>query len=195
MSYRQGQMYVTFGFMTMAYLILILLCAELSIIQCYLHLGAQDYRWWWRSFFSPGTFAFWFFLFSLRYFVYKTSFTGILSYLLFFGYTFIMVFLSCIVTGESGVVSGCALASVLPSLSISFPLSLLHLCRISAFLIPLFLPPFILFSLFTSFSPLRPSILSRLPSFPALSLTPSLPLTLPPDPSQAPLVLLHAYCS
>ena len=49
---------------------------------------------------SLGTTALYLFLFSVHYFVYKTTITGGLSYLLYFGYTFIMVFLFMILTGE-----------------------------------------------------------------------------------------------
>lgn len=48
----------------------------------------------------PGTTALYLFLFSVHYFVYKTTIIGGLSYLLYFGYTFIMVFLFWILTGE-----------------------------------------------------------------------------------------------
>ncbi|KAL5476329.1 hypothetical protein EMCRGX_G026258 [Ephydatia muelleri] len=47
-----GQMYYMFGFVFLAFLILILVCAETSILLCYFHLCSEDYRWWWRSFFS-----------------------------------------------------------------------------------------------------------------------------------------------
>ena len=92
-------MYYMFGFIMLAFLVLVVVCAQTSVLLCYFHLCSEDYRWWWRSFFSTGTTAFYLFLFSIHYFVYKTSITGSLSYLLYFGYTFIMVFLFFIMTG------------------------------------------------------------------------------------------------
>ena len=79
---------------------MVLVCAETSVILCFIHLCAEDYRWWWRSFFSAGTTAFYLFIYSIHYFFYNTSITGTLSYLLYFGYTFIMVFLFFIATGN-----------------------------------------------------------------------------------------------
>ena len=109
-----------FGFIMLAFIVLVVVCAQTSILLCYFHLCSEDYRWWWRSFFSTGecvcthlclivtchspthatgTTALYLFLFSIHYFIYKTSITGSLSYLLYFGYTFIMVSLFFILTG------------------------------------------------------------------------------------------------
>ena len=98
--FRSGQMYYMFGFIMLAFLVLVIVCAQTSVLLCYFHLCSEDYRWWWRSFFSTGTTAFYLFLFSIHYFVYKTSITGTLSYLLYFGYTSIMVFLFFVMTGN-----------------------------------------------------------------------------------------------
>ncbi|CAI8008776.1 Transmembrane 9 superfamily member 2 [Geodia barretti] len=95
-------MYYMFGFLLLAFVVLVVVCAQTSILLCYFHLCSEDYRWWWRSFFSTGTTAFYLFLFSLHYFVYKTTITGGLSYFVFFGYTFIMVFLFWILSGTIG---------------------------------------------------------------------------------------------
>ena len=100
---RSGQMYYMFGFIMLAFLVLIIVCAQIAVLLCYFHLCAEDYRWWWHSFFSTGSTAIYLSLFSLHYFVNKTSITGSLSYLLYFGYTFIIVFLFFIMTGERRV--------------------------------------------------------------------------------------------
>lgn len=98
-SCRTGQMYYMFGFVSLAFIILMVVCAETSILLCYFHLCTEDYRWWWRSFFSTGTTSFYFLLFSLHYF-FKAQITGSLSMLLFFGYTAIIVFLFFIFAGK-----------------------------------------------------------------------------------------------
>ena len=97
---RSGQMYDMFGFIMLAFVVLVVVCMQTSVLLCYFQLCSEDYRWWWRSFFSTGTTALYLFLFSLHYLTYKTSITGTLSYLLYFGYTFIIVFLFFIMTGE-----------------------------------------------------------------------------------------------
>ena len=98
---RSDQVYYYMpGFVMLAFLALVVVCAEISVLLCYFHLCSEDYRWWWRSFFSTGTVAFYFFLFSVHYLFHKTSITGGRSYLLYFGYTLIMVFLFFIMTGK-----------------------------------------------------------------------------------------------
>ena len=90
-----------FGFVFLAFIVLLVVCAETSILLCYFHLCAEDYRWWWRSFFSTGTTALFLLLFCLHYFFFKTSITGGLSYLIYFTYTSIIVFLFFIFTGKN----------------------------------------------------------------------------------------------
>ena len=106
-THRTGQMYYMFGFVFLAFLILILVCAETSVLLCYFHLCSEDYRWWWRSFFSTATTVFYVFLFILHYFYFKTSIVGLLSYILYFGYTFIAMFLLFMMTGKCWCVRVC----------------------------------------------------------------------------------------
>ena len=47
-------MYYMFGFLLLAFVVLLVVCAQTSVLLCYFHLCAEDYRWWWRSFFSTG---------------------------------------------------------------------------------------------------------------------------------------------
>lgn len=53
-THRGGQMYYMFGFLLLAFVVLVVVSAQSSILLCYFHLCAEDYRWWWRSFFSTG---------------------------------------------------------------------------------------------------------------------------------------------
>ena len=105
-----GEMYYLFGASVAYFCVLVLVCAEVSIVCCYSHLDVEYCRWWWRPFLCTGASAFYLLLYSLYYLVYKTSIAGGLSYLIFFGYTFIMVFLFWIVSGTIGF--GACLLSV-----------------------------------------------------------------------------------
>ena len=90
-----------FGSTMVAFLVLVLTCAESSLIICHSHIQRGDYHWWgWRSFFFTGTNAIAFFIFAIHYLIYKTSITGASSYLLYLGYTFIITFLFFITTGK-----------------------------------------------------------------------------------------------
>ena len=60
----------------------------------------QDYHWWWRSFLTSGFTAIYFFVYCVHYFISKLDISGFSSTVLYFGYTFIMVFLFFLLTGE-----------------------------------------------------------------------------------------------
>ena len=69
------QTYYIFGILFLVYVILVLTCAEITIVLCYFQLCGEDYRWWWRSFFTSGSSAlygefgyFWLFLVIFGYF-------------------------------------------------------------------------------------------------------------------------------
>ena len=104
-SISSGEIYYSFGFIMLAFLILLVVCAQTAVLLNYLHFRAENYHWWWRSFFSTGIMALYVFFFSIYHFLRRTSITGSLSYLLYFGYTFVMVFLFFIVTGTIGFLS------------------------------------------------------------------------------------------
>jgi transmembrane 9 superfamily protein 2/4 len=105
MSIWFGQVYYTFGFLLAHFIALLVVCIEVSILSCYCSLCAGNYCWWRRSFFSTSTSVLYFIFFSVLFFIYKTNFTGGLSYLIYFGYTFIMAFLFWILTGSIGFVA------------------------------------------------------------------------------------------
>ena len=60
----------------------------------------QDYHWWWRSFLTSGFTAFYLFLYCIHYFVTKLEIADATSTFLYFGYTFIMVFLFFLLSGN-----------------------------------------------------------------------------------------------
>ncbi len=40
------QFYYLFGFLCLVYIILVITCAEITIVLCYFQLCSEDYRWW-----------------------------------------------------------------------------------------------------------------------------------------------------
>ena len=67
-SLWMDQYYYVFGFLLLAYVILLVTCAEIAIVLCYFQLCAEDYRWWWRSFMNSGSTALFVFLYAIFYF-------------------------------------------------------------------------------------------------------------------------------
>lgn len=101
-SIWSSQMYYMFGFLFLVFLILVITCAETTVLLCYFHLCAEDYHWWWRSYLTSGFTAFYLFLYCCHYFFTKLQIEDFTSGLLYFGYTLIMVFLFNLLTGSIG---------------------------------------------------------------------------------------------
>uniref|UniRef100_A0A4D5R996 Transmembrane 9 superfamily member n=2 Tax=Scolopendra TaxID=41364 RepID=A0A4D5R996_SCOVI len=101
-SIWSNQIYYMFGFLFLVFVILIITCSETTILLCYFHLCAEDYHWWWRSFLTSGFTSFYLFVYCIHYFLTKLNIEGFASTFLYFGYTFIMVFLFFLLTGTIG---------------------------------------------------------------------------------------------
>lgn len=99
------QFYYVFGFLFMVFIILIITCAEITIVMCYFQLCNEDYHWWWRSFLTSGSSAFYLYLYSILYFFTKLEIIKFVSGLLFFGYMFLVSFAFFILTGTIGYFS------------------------------------------------------------------------------------------
>ncbi|PIO67006.1 endomembrane protein 70 [Teladorsagia circumcincta] len=96
------QTYYMFGFLFVVFLILIITCSEATILLAYFHLCAEDYHWWWRSFFTSGFTAVYLFAYCVRFFTSKLAITGVVSTILYFSYTAIFVFMFFLMTGTIG---------------------------------------------------------------------------------------------
>ncbi|XP_065316512.1 transmembrane 9 superfamily member 2-like isoform X2 [Gordionus sp. m RMFG-2023] len=97
-----NQMYYMFGFLFIVFIILIITCSETSILLCYFHLCSEDYRWWWRAFFTSGSTSFYFFAYCINYFFRTLAIKGLASTFLYFGYTLILTFMFFLLTGTIG---------------------------------------------------------------------------------------------
>jgi len=96
------QFYYIFGFLSIVFIILVLTCAEITIVMCYFQLCSEDYHWWWRAYLTSGASALYMFLYSIFYFFTKLQITKFVSVLLYFGYTSIMAVGFFVVTGSIG---------------------------------------------------------------------------------------------
>ncbi|CAF1580741.1 unnamed protein product [Adineta ricciae] len=96
------QYYNSFSYLFVTYIILIITCSETTILLCYSHLCAEDYNWWWRSFFTSGFTAFYFFIYSICFFMNKLKFIDNISIFMYFGYTLILTLILFLFTGTIG---------------------------------------------------------------------------------------------
>jgi len=96
------QIYYVFGFLFVVLCILIITCAEITIVLCYFQLCNEDYRWWWRSYLSAGSSAGYLFLYSIWYFTSKLHITGFVPTVLYFSYMGMVALTFFLLTGCVG---------------------------------------------------------------------------------------------
>mmetsp|Transcript_2653 Transcript_2653/g.9319 ORF Transcript_2653/g.9319 Transcript_2653/m.9319 type:complete len:119 (-) Transcript_2653:933-1289(-) len=99
------QVYYVFGILSVVFLLLILTCAEVAILVCYFHLCAEDYRWWWRSFFTGGACAVYVFLYSAWYFFANLEISKLVPSIMYFAYMGLLSFGFFVATGTVGFVA------------------------------------------------------------------------------------------
>ena len=104
---KSGYYYV-FGFLTVVSLVLIVTVIEVTIVATYIQLCAEDYNWWWQSFFIGGSSAVWMFLYCSWFYVVKLNITGFVSGLLFFSYSFLACAVYGLLTGTVGFLTAYA---------------------------------------------------------------------------------------
>lgn len=78
--------YHVYGFLLGVYAILCLVVCMTTIIVVYFCLNSENYLWQWTSFYSGGSTALYIFLYSIYYFVFKTSMHGLVQTSFYFGY-------------------------------------------------------------------------------------------------------------
>jgi transmembrane 9 superfamily protein 2/4 len=101
-SLWQHQFYYLFGFLALVLGILMVTCAEISIALTYFQLTSEDYKWWWRSFLSSASSAFYVFLYSILYFTQRLQIEKPVSTMLYFGYMLIISIIFFLLTGSIG---------------------------------------------------------------------------------------------
>mmetsp|Transcript_9713 Transcript_9713/g.24680 ORF Transcript_9713/g.24680 Transcript_9713/m.24680 type:complete len:299 (+) Transcript_9713:221-1117(+) len=114
-SMWMDQYYYVFGFTGLVFVILVVTCCksgvlsrcvnecqfsgEVSIVLCYFQLCSENYHWWWRSFLTSGSTAFYVFLYSCLYFS-RLEADKWLTYVLYFGYMALISIGFLVLTGS-----------------------------------------------------------------------------------------------
>ncbi|XP_076921465.1 transmembrane 9 superfamily member 7-like [Bidens hawaiensis] len=96
------QFYDIVGFLLIAFVILIVTCAEVTIVFCYFQLRGEDYNWWWRAYLTAGSSALYLFLYSVFYFFMKLNITKFVSSVMYYGYMLIASYAFFVLTGTIG---------------------------------------------------------------------------------------------
>lgn len=104
-SLWMDQFYYVFGFTLIVYLILIVTCAEATVLLVYYQLCSENHRWWWFAFFSSGSTAFYTFVYSIFWFRTLEASRMLMTYLLYFGYMFLISFGMLLLFGTVGALT------------------------------------------------------------------------------------------
>jgi len=96
------QIYYVFGFALLVLVILIITCAEITIVMTYFQLCNEDYRWWWRSFLTSGSSAVYLFAYSILYYTTKLNFTRYEAVVQYFCYQLAVSVTFFLLTGSIG---------------------------------------------------------------------------------------------
>lgn len=107
-SVWQHQYYYLFGVLFVVAIIVVVTCAEISIMLVYLQLSQEDYNWWWRSFLTSGSSAVYIFLYSILYFFTRLQIVKVVSALVFFSYMFLTATAFFVLTGSVGFLASYA---------------------------------------------------------------------------------------
>lgn len=96
------QYYYVFGFLFLVFVILMITCAEITIVMCYFQLCGEDYLWHWRSLLTSGSSAAYLFGYSIVYFSTRLQIDLVVTALLYFAYMAIISILFFLATSVVG---------------------------------------------------------------------------------------------
>ncbi|KAK4415133.1 Transmembrane 9 superfamily member 12 [Sesamum alatum] len=101
-----GRFYYVFGFLLIVFMLLVVVCVEVSVVLTYMHLCFEDWMWWWKAFFASGSVAVYVFLYSINYLIFDLqSLSGPVSATLYLGYSLIMAIAVMLSTGTIGLLA------------------------------------------------------------------------------------------
>ncbi|XP_065176697.1 transmembrane 9 superfamily member 4-like [Sycon ciliatum] len=98
----ENRFYYMFGFLFLVFLILVIVCSEITIVIVYFMLCGENYHWWWRSWMLSSSSSLYVFLYSVFYFSSKLSIAGFVPTLLYFTYSILMCSTYGLLTGSIG---------------------------------------------------------------------------------------------
>jgi len=93
--------YYVYGYLWTVFGLLLVVVSCTSIVSTYFVLNIEDYRWHWKSFLSGASTGLYIFLYSVHYFLYRTSMSGIVQTSLYFGYVAIFSFAIGLLCGST----------------------------------------------------------------------------------------------
>eukprot|EP00173_Palmaria_palmata_P002150 Plantae.Rhodophyta-Palmaria_palmata.ctg23338.p1 GENE.Plantae.Rhodophyta-Palmaria_palmata.ctg23338~~Plantae.Rhodophyta-Palmaria_palmata.ctg23338.p1 ORF type:complete len:149 (-),score=10.83 Plantae.Rhodophyta-Palmaria_palmata.ctg23338:169-615(-) len=109
-SIMEREMYHMFAFPLAVSILLVVTCAEVSVVLCYLRLANEDWAWWWPSFWASGSSGLYVFAFSIYMLSTSSSISlgHTVSNILFVAYAGLFATAFSLLTGSIGCLSSLA---------------------------------------------------------------------------------------
>jgi len=99
------KLYTLYGILLIAFLMLVIVTAFITVALTYFQLAIEDHRWWWRSFFSGGATGLFVYTYCFFYYFGRSGMFGFLQTSFFFGYMLIASYAAFIMLGTIGFAS------------------------------------------------------------------------------------------
>lgn len=104
-SVYENELFYFFGFLGAVFAILVVTCAEVSVVLTYLQLSKESYHWWWPSFISTASSGAYVFIYSLIFLFKRNQGIHIVSTLVYAGYMAVCAAAFALATGTVGFFS------------------------------------------------------------------------------------------
>ncbi|KAH8555190.1 transmembrane 9 superfamily member 4-like [Umbelopsis sp. PMI_123] len=101
-SIWQGQMYGSFYFLEIVFVILVITIVEVTIALVYFQLCSEDYNWWWRSFVVSGAAGIYVFCYTIAYWITVLEIDGFVAGLAYVANAFLISLAFGVCTGTIG---------------------------------------------------------------------------------------------
>eukprot|EP00606_Chrysophyceae_sp_TOSAG23-5_P001079 GSChrysophyteH2.ASY1.ANO1.1456.1 assembled CDS len=102
------KIYTLFGILLLAFIMLVIVSAFITVALAYFQLAREDHRWWWSAVFNGGATGLFIFAYSFYYLEYRSNMSGLLQLSFYFGYTGIVSYAFFLMLGSVGYFSAFA---------------------------------------------------------------------------------------
>jgi len=96
------KLYTLYGILLIAFLLLVIVTAFITVALTYFQLALEDHRWWWRSLLCGGSTGLFIYAYCFFYYFGRSGMFGFLQTSFFFGYMLIASYAAFIMLGTVG---------------------------------------------------------------------------------------------
>jgi len=96
------KIYTLFGILFLAFIMLVVVTAFITVSLVYFQLAREDYRWWWRSLLCGGATGAFIYAYSFFYFFHRSNMDGLIQGSFYFGYMAIISYAFFLMLGFVG---------------------------------------------------------------------------------------------